>query len=101
MGLSFGYGPETNKEEAIKLIRRAFELGINFFDTAEAYGPYANEELVGEALASLSKNIIITSKFGFNIHNGKPEGLNSRPEQIRKVAELSLKRLKLETIDWF
>jgi len=100
MGLSFAYGPATAKEDAIKLIRRAFELGVNFFDTAEAYGPYDNEILLGEALAPFRNEVIIATKFGFR--EGKPSsGLDSRPENIRAVAEASLKRLKTGVIDLF
>ena len=98
MGLSFAYGPATDKEDAIKLIRRAFELGVNFFDTAEAYGPYDNEILLGEALAPFRNEVVIATKFGFS--EGKPSsGLDSRPENIRAVAEASLKRLKTGVID--
>lgn len=100
MGLSFGYGPETNKEDAIKLIRRAFELGVTFFDTAEAYGPFKNEELLGEALAPFRDGVVIATKFGFE--GGKPDlGLNSKPENIRNVAEAALRRLKTDRIDLF
>jgi aryl-alcohol dehydrogenase-like predicted oxidoreductase len=100
MGLSFGYGPATEKEEAIKLIRAAFERGVTFFDTAEAYGPYANEELLGEALEPFRKNVVIATKFGFK--DGKPPlGMDSRPEQIRAVAEAALKRLRTDHIDLF
>jgi len=100
MGLSFAYGPATAKEDAIKLIRRAFELGVNFFDTAEAYGPYDNEILLGEALAPFRNEVVIATKFGFR--EGKPSsGLDSRPENIRAVAEASLKRLKTGVIDLF
>jgi aryl-alcohol dehydrogenase-like predicted oxidoreductase len=98
MGLSFGYGPETDRTDAVKLIRKAFELGVNFFDTAEAYGP--NEELVGEALAPFRNEVVIATKFGFE--QGKPAlGLNSRPENIRRVAEASLLRLRTDRIDLF
>jgi aryl-alcohol dehydrogenase-like predicted oxidoreductase len=98
MGLSFGYGPETNKEDAIKLIRRAFELGVTFFDSAEAYGPFKNEELLGEALAPFRDQVVIATKFGFE--QGKPElGMNSQPENIRNVAEAALKRLRTDRID--
>ena len=98
MGLSFGYGPETNKEDAIKLIRRAFELGVTFFDSAEAYGPFKNEELLGEALAPIRDQVVIATKFGFE--QGKPElGMNSQPENIRNVTEAALKRLKTDRID--
>jgi aryl-alcohol dehydrogenase-like predicted oxidoreductase len=98
MGLSFGYGPATEKEEGIKLIRTAYESGVTFFDTAEAYGPYLNEELVGEALAPVRDKVVIATKFGFK--EGKPAlGLDSRPEHIREVTEASLKRLKTGVID--
>jgi len=98
MGLTFGFGPATEKQTAIKLIRSAFERGINFFDTAEAYGPYENEEVVGEALAPFRNEVVIATKFGFK--NGKPfDGLDSRPENIRAVTEASLKRLKTDRID--
>ena len=98
MGLSFGYGPATEKEQGIKLIRAACESGVTFFDTAEAYGPYLNEELVGEALASVRDKVVIATKFGFK--DGKPAlGLDSRPEHIRDVTEASLKRLKTDVID--
>lgn len=100
MGLSFGYGPETNKADAIRLIRRAFELGITFFDTAEAYGPFRNEELLGEALAPVRDEVVIATKFGFE--QGKPDlGLNSNPDNIRKVADAALKRLRTDQIDLF
>ncbi|SHE35398.1 Aldo/keto reductase family protein [Cnuella takakiae] len=100
MGLSFGYGPATGKAEAIKLIQSAVERGITFFDTAEAYGPGTNEEVVGEALAPFRKQVVIATKFGFK--NGMPtQGLDSRPENIRAVAEASLKRLKTDVIDLF
>jgi aryl-alcohol dehydrogenase-like predicted oxidoreductase len=98
MGLSFGYGPATEKEQAIKLIRTAFDSGITFFDTAEAYGPYLNEEVVGEALAPVRDKVVIATKFGFV--DGKPSaGLNSRPENIRSMTEAALKRLKTGVID--
>jgi aryl-alcohol dehydrogenase-like predicted oxidoreductase len=97
MGLSSGYGPATEKTEAIKLIRKAFENGITFFDTAEIYGPFANEELVGEALAPIRDQVVIATKFGFDIESFP--ALNSHPEHIRKAVEGSLKRLKVETID--
>ncbi|KQS28359.1 aldo/keto reductase [Dyadobacter sp. Leaf189] len=100
MGLSFGYGPATEKQDAIRLIRAAFERGVTFFDTAEAYGPYTNEEVVGEALKPFRNKVVIATKFGFR--NGKPtEGVDSRPENIRAVAEASLKRLHVDTIDLF
>ncbi len=100
MGLSFGYGPATEKKKAIELIREAYEQGVTFFDTAEAYGPFKNEELLGEALAPFRKEVVIATKFGFK--EGEPgKGLDSRPERIRKVAEESLKRLKTDVIDLF
>jgi aryl-alcohol dehydrogenase-like predicted oxidoreductase len=104
MGLSFGFGPATDKQEAISLIRAAVERGVTFFDTAEAYGPFANEELVGEALAPFREQVVIATKFGFKL-DARVErgivGLNSRPPHIREVAEAALKRLKVETIDLF
>jgi aryl-alcohol dehydrogenase-like predicted oxidoreductase len=96
MGMSFAYGPVASREENIRVLRGAVELGVTFFDTAEIYGPYVNEELVGEALAPFKGQVAIATKFGFNIGG---EGLNSRPEHIKEVAEASLKRLKVETID--
>ena len=100
MGLSFSYGPATEKQQAIALIRAAFERGVTFFDTAEAYGPFLNEEVVGEALEPVRKEVVIATKFGFK--DGSPQnGLDSRPERIRQVAEASLKRLRSETIDLF
>src|SRR5579864_5037612 len=91
MGLSFGYGPATEHKEAVALIRAAFERGVTFFDTAEVYGPFTNEEVVGEALAPFRGQAVIATKFGFK--NGQPaQGLDSRPENIRAVAEASLKR---------
>lgn len=101
MGLSFGYGPATEKGEAIKLIRAAVEQGVTFFDTAEVYGPYTNEELVGEALEPFKGEVVIATKFGFNFQDGKQAGLNSRPSTIRAVAEASLKRLRIDAIDLF
>ncbi|HTR64699.1 MAG TPA: aldo/keto reductase [Terriglobales bacterium] len=101
MGLSFGYGPAVDKQQGISLIRAAVERGVTFFDTAEVYGPYANEEMVGEALAPLRDQVVIATKFGFNIVEGKQSGLNSRPEHIKEVAEASLKRLKTDRIDLF
>jgi len=98
MGLSFGYGPETNKEDAIKLIRRAFELGVTFFDSAEAYGPYKNEELLGEALAPIRDQVVIATKFGFE-QGQTALGMNSKPENIRNVTEAALKRLRTDRID--
>ncbi len=100
MGLSFGYGKPTEKTEAIKLLRSAYEQGITFFDTAEAYGPFTNEELLGEALAPFRSEVVIATKFGFK--DGKPEiGMDSRPERIKAVAEAALKRLKTDYIDLF
>ena len=101
MGLSFGYGPAVETQQGISLIRAAVERGVTFFDTAEVYGPYTNEELVGEALAPLRKDVVIATKFGFHIENGKQAGLDSRPEHIKQVAEASLKRLKTYVIDLF
>jgi aryl-alcohol dehydrogenase-like predicted oxidoreductase len=100
MGLSFGYGPAMEKGEAIRLIRAAFERGVTFFDTAEAYGPFTNEELLGEALGPFRNEVVIATKFGFK--EGKPSaGLDSRPGHIRKVAEAALKRLRTDRIDLF
>jgi len=100
MGLSFGYGPAAQKEDAIKLIRTAYESGVTFFDTAEAYGPFTNEELLGEALAPFRNEVVIATKFGFK--DGKPgSGMDSSPIRIRKVAEDALKRLKTDRIDLF
>jgi pyridoxine 4-dehydrogenase len=99
MGLSFGYGPPVDQAEGIKIIRAAFDHGITLFDTAEVYGPFLNEELVGEALAPVRDQVIIATKFGFQIENGKQAGLDSRPNHIREVAEASLKRLKTDHID--
>lgn len=103
MGMSFGYGPAADKQEMIALIRTAVERGVTFFDTAEAYGPFANEELVGEALAPMRKRVVIATKFGFKFdpNTGKQDGLDSRPEHIKEVAEASLKRLKTDVIDLF
>jgi aryl-alcohol dehydrogenase-like predicted oxidoreductase len=102
MGLSHGYGPAADKGEAIKLIHAAHERGVTLFDTAEVYGPYANEELLGEALAPFRKDLVIATKFGFAIDDQKRQsGMNSRPEHIRAVAEASLKRLKTDVIDLF
>jgi aryl-alcohol dehydrogenase-like predicted oxidoreductase len=101
MGMSFGYGPPADKQQMIRLIHTAVERGVTFFDTAEVYGPYANEELVGEALAPFRDKVVIATKFGFKIDSGKQFGLDSRPAHIREVAEASLKRLRIETIDLF
>ncbi|HEV3430494.1 MAG TPA: aldo/keto reductase [Paraburkholderia sp.] len=100
MGLSFGYGPATETSAGIALIRRAFELGVTFFDSAEAYGPFANEELLGEALAPIRDQVVIATKFGFK-DGDATAGVDSRPERIRAVAEASLKRLKTDRIDLF
>jgi aryl-alcohol dehydrogenase-like predicted oxidoreductase len=104
MGMSFSYGPPKDKPEMISLMHAAVDRGITFFDTAEVYGPYANEELVGEALAPHKGKVVIATKFGFNLNlDGSPgwQGLNSRPERIRQVAENSLKRLRVDVIDLF
>lgn len=101
MGLSFGLGPAVDKEQGISVIRAAVERGVTFFDTAEVYGPFTNEELVGEALAPFRKDVVIATKFGFHIENGKQAGLDSRPEHIKQVAEASLKRLRTDVIDLF
>ncbi|HJY27874.1 MAG TPA: aldo/keto reductase [Pyrinomonadaceae bacterium] len=102
MGMSSGYGPAADKQEMISLIRTAVERGVTFFDTAEVYGPFANEELVGEALAPLRDQVVIATKFGFKIGpKGEQVGVDSRPEHIREVAEASLKRLKTDRIDLF
>src|SRR3954467_11713453 len=103
MGMSFGLGPPADKQEMISLIRAAVERGVTFFDTAEVYGPFTNEELVGEALAPFREQVVIATKFGFKIDQstGKQAGLDSRPEHIKEVAEASLKRLKTDFIDLF
>ena len=102
MGLSHGYGPAVDKQAGISLIRSAVELGITLFDTAEVYGPFTNEELVGEALAPFRGRVVIATKFGFGVSsNGNRTGLDSRPEHIKEVAEAALKRLKIDTIDLF
>ena len=87
MGLSFGYGPATEKHDTIKLIRRAYELGITFFDTAEIYGPYTNEEVVGEAIAPFRNEVVVATKFGFNYEDGRANGVNSKPDYIRQAVE--------------
>ncbi len=99
MGMSFGYGPAKDTREMITLIRSAVEQGITFFDTAEVYGPFTNEALVGEALEPFKGEVIIATKFGFNIQDGKMVGVTSRPENIKKAAEASLKRLRVDVID--
>lgn len=101
MGMSFGYGPAGDKQEMISLIRVAVERGVTFFDTAEAYGPFTNEELVGEALAPFRDRVVIATKFGFTFESGGQRGLDSRPAHIKEVAEASLKRLKVDAIDLF
>jgi len=102
MGMSYGYGPAGDKQEMIRLIRTAVERGVTFFDTAEAYGPYANEELVGEALAPFRGRVAIATKFGFRFGaKGEQTGVDSRPEHVRQVAEASLKRLRVDAIDLF
>ena len=103
MGLSYGYGPAVEKQQGVDVVRTAFDRGVTFFDTAEAYGPFANEELVGEALAPHRKQVVIATKFGFDIapDGRRSGGLNSKPEHIRQVAEASLKRLKTDVIDLF
>jgi len=100
MGLSFGYGPATERQQAITLIRRAFELGVTFFDTAEAYGPFLNEEVVGQAVEPFRKKVVIATKFGFQ-DGDSHKGLDSRPERIREVADAGLKRLRTDVIDLF
>jgi len=99
MGMTFSYAPFPEKRDMIVLLRKAVEQGVNFFDTAEVYGPYNNEELVGEALEPLRKEVVIATKFGFNIQNGKSLGVNSQPENIRRAVEGSLKRLRVDVID--
>jgi len=102
MGMSFGYGPAADKRQMISLIRSAVERGVTFFDTAQVYGPFANEELVGEALAPVREQVVIATKFGFEFDaNGKQRGLNSRPEYIRQMTEGSLARLGVEAIDLY
>ena len=103
MGLNSGYGHPLNKEDAIKLIRDAADCGVTFFDTAEVYGPFTNEEIVGEALAPIRNQVVIATKFGFKIdfETGKQIGMDSRPEHIKEVADASLKRLKTDVIDLF
>jgi aryl-alcohol dehydrogenase-like predicted oxidoreductase len=103
MGISFGYGPAVDKQTGISLIRSAVEFGVTFFDTAEVYGPFTNEELVGEALAPVREQVVIATKFGFDVdpNTRQQRGLDSRPEHIKQVAEASLKRLKTDAIDLF
>ena len=99
LGLSYGYGPATDKQEAIALIRTAVDRGITFFDTAEAYGPFKNEELLGEALAPVRDQVVIATKFGFTFEGAKQSGTDSGPEHIKDVAEASLRRLNTDHID--
>jgi len=101
MGISYGYGPATTRQDGIAVIRAAVDGGVTFFDTAEAYGPFTNEELVGEALGPVRDQVVIATKFGFKFEGGKQAGLNSRPDHIREVAEAALKRLKTDRIDLF
>jgi aryl-alcohol dehydrogenase-like predicted oxidoreductase len=101
MGLSFGYGPAVDKREGLSLIRSAVERGVTFFDTAEAYGPFTNEELVGDALGPVRDQVVIATKFGFKFEGSTQAGLDSRPAHIREVADASLKRLKTDRIDLF
>src|SRR5262247_307311 len=96
MGISFGYGTATSREQGMAIIRAAFEGGVTFFDTAEVYGPFTNEEIVGEALRPVRDQVVIATKFGFKLENGKSAGLDSRPGHIRDVAEAALKRLKTD-----
>src|SRR6187200_770433 len=99
MGISSGYGPATGHQDGIAVIRAAVDRGVTFFDTAEAYGPFTNEALVGEALGPVRDQVVIATKFGFKFENGKQAGLDSRPEHVREVAEASLRRLKTDRID--
>jgi len=99
MGLNFGYGNKVTKDEGVALIRAAFERGVTFFDTAEVYGPFTNEEMVGEAIKPFRDQVVIATKFGFRIEDGKQNGLDSRPEHIREACNGSLKRLGVEAID--
>src|SRR3989454_12775645 len=99
MSMSFGSGPAGDKQEMINVIRSAVEQGVTFFDTAEVYGPFTNEELVGEALAPFREQVVIATKFGFDCDSGKQGGVTSQPERIKRVVEASLKRLKVQTID--
>jgi aryl-alcohol dehydrogenase-like predicted oxidoreductase len=101
MGLSFGYGPASSRGDGIAIIRAAVDAGVTFFDTAEVYGPYTNEDLVGEALAPVRDRVVIATKFGFRIEDGKQAGLDSRPSHIKEVADASLKRLRTDRIDLF
>ena len=99
MGLSHGYGPAVDEQDGIALIRAAVDLGITFFDTAQVYGPFSNEELVGKALAPVREQVVIATKFGFSFDGSRSTGLDSRPEQIKATVEDSLRRLGVESID--
>src|SRR4026209_2360416 len=101
MGLNIMYSHALSNQESVALIRASVERGVTVFDTAEVYGPFSNEEIVGEALGPVRDQVVIATKFGFGIENGKQTGLNSRPEHIREVADASLKRLKTDRIDLF
>src|SRR2546422_461211 len=101
MGISFGYGPAASRDEGIAIIRAAVDGGVTFFDTAEAYGPFTNEELVGEALAPVRDQVVIATKFGFKFEGGKQAGLDSRPAHISEVADAALMRLNTDRIDLF
>lgn len=101
MGLSMGYGPPSDRQDAVRLIRAAFEKGVTFFDTAEVYGPFTNEEIVGEALEPFRDDAVIATKFCYDYKDGRPAGLNSRPEHIKAVADACLKRLRTDRIDLF
>jgi len=101
MGMSFGYGPAHDEREMISVLRSAVDLGVTFFDTAEVYGPFTNEELVDKALSPIREQVVIATKFGWHIEDGKQAGLNSRPEHIKEVADASLRRLNIDTIDLF
>ena len=103
MGMSFGYGPAVDKQQGISLIRSAVERGVTFFDTAEVYGPFTNEELLGEALAPVRNQVVIATKFGFDLDpsTGQQRGLNSRPGHIKQAVEGSLRRLRIDAIDLF
>jgi aryl-alcohol dehydrogenase-like predicted oxidoreductase len=99
MGISFGYGPAASRDDGVAIVRAAVDAGVTFFDTAEAYGPYVNEELLGEALAPVRDRVVVATKFGFKFEDGRQTGLDSRPSHIRDVAEASLKRLNTDRID--
>src|SRR5207253_1793363 len=99
MGMSFGYGPPKDKQEMLALLRAAVERGVTFFDTAQVYGPFTNEELVGEALEPVRDRVVIATKFGFDLEGGQSSGLDSRPETIKRSVDASLTRLRTEMID--